>query len=107
MPKWWGKEREERNRRTRKQEAGHAKATGGKQQAGSGSSYRAPGDVLQAEFLDELKWTDKGSRALDLREWESHRTKALLMGRQPRMFVDFTGSKRRRTRLMITEVPFA
>lgn len=91
LPDWWSEkaERKRQNAQSRKQERDHAKATGGKQQPGSGSSYRAPGDVRGRDTLDELKYTQRGSYSIKLAEWRDVRRKALLLGREPRMIVEF------------------
>lgn len=108
LPAWFGDraERKRRNARTRKQEREHAKNSGGKAQPGSGSSWRAPGDVRTEETLDELKWTQSASYSLKHREWRSVVKKAHLLGREPRMFIDFKNiAGKTHTRLMIVEVP--
>lgn len=104
LPAWWSDkaQRRRQNARSREQERVHARNTGGKQQRGSGSSYRAPGDVRQVEYLDELKYTDKSEWSLRLRDWVAILYKARLMGREPRMIVEFNDGHKK-VRLVIQE----
>jgi hypothetical protein len=104
LPGWWGddEKRRERNRRTRKQEHDHAKKIGGKVQPGSGSSYRAPGDVRGETYLDELKWTENKSFTITRDLWRDIASKAQTQGREPRIILDFVGAGLP-LRLVITE----
>lgn len=94
------------NRRSQKQEKEHAQRTGGKVQAGSGSSWRAPEDVrgpLDEEgggFLDQLKSYATGRYRLDANEWIKFRRNAHKDGREPRLIVEFPEHG---VRLVITE----
>lgn len=107
LPRWFeGKaERRKQNARSRAQERSHAKASGGKAQPGSGSSWRAPGDVVLPELLDELKYTDKQMFPLSLSDWNGIRKKARLMGREPRMIIDYMKEGYPRLRLAVVEIP--
>lgn len=104
VPAWWreGQDREKQNRRSREQERNRAKATGGKVQAGSGSSWRAREDVKTPDYLEQLKFTDKKSFSLKLSEWKRIRDNAIKAGREPRMVVEFSGEQ---VTLIITEQP--
>ena len=107
LPAWWSDKAARRkiNARSRAQERIHAKAADGRPQAGSGSSWRAPGDVISEEYLDEVKFTDKSSFSLQLLEWVAIRAKALRLGREPRMVIEFTGGHQGSTKLVVVEVP--
>jgi hypothetical protein len=101
MPKWFSDEgapRKERNRRSKKQETGRAKEIGGRATAGSGSSYRAPQDVFNRDFLEQLKFTDKESFTIKLAEWEQLEADARRAGREPRWVQEMGGR-----RFIITE----
>lgn len=54
------------------------------------------------EVLEELKFTDKQSYSLRVKDWEAIRDKALSLGREPRMVVDFAEHN---MRLVIVEEP--
>ncbi len=69
-------------------------------QAGSGTSWRAPGDVKNAEFLEELKYTDKSSFALKVQTWNKIKRHAAMTGREPKMVIDF---HQHDLRLIVTE----
>lgn len=99
LPAWWNKGREQRNARSRKQEREHAKATGGRVQSGSGSSWRAPHDVVNEEYLDELKFTDQKGFTVRQDYWEALKASALRAGREPRIIIEFPGG----TVLAVTE----
>jgi hypothetical protein len=68
----------------------HAKATGGKVQRGSGSSWRAKGDVRSDEHLVEMKFTAKGSYSLTANVMKKIISAAFQQGRDPQMIIDFT-----------------
>lgn len=108
LPAWWGEDRAKadglrsQNRRSRAKEARVASEVGGRQMPGSGSSWRAPGDVKSDEQLIEHKFTDKRRFNLTLEDWEQARTDALKSGREPAMIVEFALTGRR---LLITELP--
>jgi hypothetical protein len=99
VPSWFDKDRERVNRNVRKQERERAREIGGRPQAGSGCSWRAPGDVKEAEYLEELKLTSKESYRLTLAEWKDIRNKASTQGREPRYLIEFADG----TRLIVTE----
>lgn len=99
LPNWFDKDRERVNRNVRKQERERAREIGGRPQAGSGCSWRAPGDVKSSEVLEELKLTGKASYRFTLEEWHDIRRKALSQGRDPRFLIEFPDG----TRLIVTE----
>jgi hypothetical protein len=77
------------NRRSRVQERNHASSIGGRVQAGSGSSWRAPGDVRSGEYLDELKTTDRRSFSLTDTIIRKVLHAGDVTGRVPRLIIDF------------------
>lgn len=98
FPSWWGKERQDRNFRSRKQEEKIARDQGGRPTPGSGSSWRSPGDVTKAQtevgeetFLTEAKFTDKKGYHLDARVIRNHWKKAHSLGKEPVMVIEFSG----------------
>lgn len=108
LPAWWSEPAQKRkqNRRSRAQERERAKQTGGRQQPGSGSSYRAPQDVVtpldneEEGFSESIKYTDSDGYRITINEWLQLRSDAHDAGREPRLVIDFT---RRKLRLVITE----
>lgn len=108
MPAWWGDAADKRkqNRRSARQERERATKTGGHVQPGSGSSYRAPQDVItpldtdERGYVESIKYTDSDGFRIDAREWAKLRADALRSGREPRLVIDFT---KRQTRLVIIE----
>lgn len=101
-PAWMGKPQSLRrqNARSRAQERQIAREVGGRVQAGSGSSRRAPQDIKSDDDLYQVKYTDKDSYRLTNAEWDKVRKDALTHGREPAMIVEFTKTGRR---LRITE----
>lgn len=99
VPSWFEKDRERVNRNVRKQERDRAREIGGRPQAGSGCSWRAPGDVKGSEVLEELKQTSARSFTLKVADWYDIRRKALSQGREPRFIIEFGDG----TRLIVTE----
>lgn len=91
VPAWFsdGQDRPAQNKRSRKQERERAKETGGKVQSGSGSSWRARGDVRTDEALEQLKYTDAASYSLKVSEWEQIERDALSQGREPTLIIEF------------------
>lgn len=92
LPKWFANEktqRQKQNDRSRKLEQKHARSVGGRPQAGSGSSWRAEGDVRSPGYLDEHKFTTKRSYTLKLDDWLQIRDQALRDGREPRFVIEF------------------
>ena len=94
LPAFFGKPGRDRNRRSQRQEAAHARKTGGRVQPGSGSSWRAPQDVRgplldESGHMDQLKFTDKTTYVLNLHELMKIRKDALQAGREGRLFVEF------------------
>ena len=65
-----------------RQEKRIAKRHGGKQNAGSGSGWLHPNDVVDEEYLHEAK---QGGKMVTIKaeDWEKLRRNALLTGRQP------------------------
>lgn len=98
MPKWLTDQRGDQNRRSARQEKERAAEIGGKRQAGSGSSHRAPQDVVSPDYMEQLKYTDQKSFALKQAEWLRLKADAQRAGKVPRMVIDFPGTK-----LIITE----
>jgi hypothetical protein len=95
LPPWLSPEatdrraRRLRNARSASQEASHAAEVGGRVQSGSGSSWRAPGDVRSAEYMDELKYTSKASYSLTVIVMRKIMRAAAKTGRTPRLIIDF------------------
>ena|SRR5687768_1599960 len=93
LPPWWDKEsshkRKQINKRSEKQESDRAKQIGGRVQPGSGSSSRAPQDVRNESYLEQLKFTDADSFRLSVLEWLSGEADASRFGRSHRLLVDF------------------
>ena len=58
-------------------------------QAGSGSSWRAPQDVVAPEYLESLKFTDKHTFILDADDLLRLREDAFRLGREPKMVIEF------------------
>jgi hypothetical protein len=77
------------NRSSARQERRHAARVGGRVQAGSGSSWRAKGDVKSEEFMDELKETDGKQYSLTVTAIRKIFRAAVQSGRTPRMIIDF------------------
>lgn len=102
QPAWMEKPQRLRrqNARSRAQERSIARDVGGRVQAGSGSSRRAPQDVTTDAEMYQIKYTDKDSYRLTSAEWERVRKDALTHGREPAMIVEFTKTG---CRLKITE----
>lgn len=92
LPSWWSPagERKDRNKRSARQEREHAKAHGGRVQRGSGSSWRAPQDVVLPERMDQLKFTDKQSFVIKVSELQQILRDAVNAGRDPALIVEFT-----------------
>lgn len=91
VPAWWreGQDREKQNRRSRSQERNRAASNGGKLQPGSGSSWRARGDVRTEDDLEALKYTDALSYRLDVRDWRVIEADARSQGREPVLIIRF------------------
>lgn len=87
-----------RRKRSRKQEKRWAEKVGGKVQSASGAMPFAKGDVRAGskEFLEsflwELKYTDKGSYRITLKEWDKIRQEAYLSegGQLPGFKIEFS-----------------
>lgn len=92
LPRWFNKDwRSEQNRQSRKQEEKEAKAVGGKRVAGSGSSWRSPGDIRTNQYLVECKFSYKRSFTITRRMLEQHISRALSLGRDPCFIIEFRG----------------
>lgn len=93
LPPWWDKEsahkRKQINKRSARQEKDRAEQIGGRVQPGSGSSSRAPQDVRNDEYLEQLKFTDADSFALKAKEWLAGEDDASRFGRSHRLLIDF------------------
>lgn len=89
LPNWFGNTRKRQNQRSKKQERNRAKETGGRVQAGSGSSWRAPQDNRTPERLEQIKFTDKSSFTINVKEWLALEADALRDGRDPVFVIDF------------------
>lgn len=91
LPRWLDPANQKRrqNRRSGAQERQRAEDLGGRRQAGSGASWRAPQDVATPDYLEQLKFTDAASFTVKVAEWLGLRADALRAGREPRMVVDF------------------
>lgn len=88
LPAWFDS-RKQQNQRSAEQESKRAKQTGGRRQAGSGSSWRARQDNKTSDFLESIKYTDQERFTLKLDELMELRADALDTGREPRMIIDF------------------
>lgn len=100
LPPWFSKNREKINRRSRSQERRYAEENRGRVQAGSGSSWRAPQDVKEDDYLTQLKFTDKQSFSIKVAEWKKIRKDAREAGRDPKLVIDF---EKEGIRLIVTE----
>lgn len=91
LPAWFGEQGDKRrqNRRSRAQERKRAAETGGKVQRGSGTSWRARGDVRREEDLEQLKFTDAASYRVSVKEWQAIVADAQSQGREPVLIIDF------------------
>lgn len=92
LPHWMtGKgEKRTRNSRSRRQEQRRAEETGGKVQAGSGSSWRRPEDVVTPETLEQLKFTDSDGFRVTAAECQRILGNALRTGREPIIVIEFS-----------------
>lgn len=108
LPAWWsGKAgKQQQNRRSARQERERAQQTGGHTQPGSGSSPRAPQDVItplddqERGFTESVKYTDSAGYRITTNEWIKLRRDAHNSGREPRLVIDFP---QRKLRLVVTE----
>jgi hypothetical protein len=92
LPGWLNNSKvnkKKQNTRSARQERARAREVGGKVQPGSGSSWRASGDVKAVEYLEELKYTDAASFGLKVEDWNAIKRKAHIQGRVPRMLIEF------------------
>lgn len=103
LPSWWNDKGQRQNARSKQQEKKRAKQVGGKTQPGSGSSWRAAGDVQTVEHLEELKYTDGKAFVLKVKDWYLIKKKATVRGREARMVIDFPTHK---LRLIVEEEPY-
>ena len=103
-PDWWdGKPAKKRqNRRSGKMERRVAKDVGGRVQPGSGSSWRARGDVKSGTHMIEHKYTDKESYSVKKRTWFNLKAIANNCGKLPALVVHF-GTEADSPAIVITE----
>lgn len=90
MPRWLDREGQRQNRRSAAQERKRAKETGGRTQPGSGSSWRAPQDVVTDGVMESVKYTDKDQFVIRIIDVLSVEADSLRHGRDPRMVVEFS-----------------
>lgn len=92
LPPWFGDKGAKRtqNSRSRKQEKRRAEEVGGKVQAGSGSSWRRPEDVVGPETVEQIKYTDAKGFAVKAAELERILQNALRNGREPVIVIEFS-----------------
>jgi hypothetical protein len=103
LPAWFTDKatKQRQNRRSSAQEKRVAKEVGGRQVVGSGSSWRAPGDVKSDTHLIEHKFTDAASFRLTVKDWRQARKDATVVGREPAMIIEFPEAG---LRLVVTEM---
>ena len=89
LPSWMGRDREDRNRRSAEHERRIARLSGGRVQAGSGSSWRAAEDVSTRTHLLQHKFTDKKGFRLTADEFLKVQRNAHQTGKEPAMVIDF------------------
>jgi hypothetical protein len=87
------------------QEHKRAKEAGGRVMPGSGSSWRAPQDVVTETHLEQLKYTDGGGFRFLLRDWLMLREDAIRMGKDPRMVIEFMQQGGTSVRIVLEELP--
>lgn len=86
------------NSRSAKQERKYAEEVGGKVQAGSGCSPRAPEDVVEPlddgdeGFLTQIKFTDSKGYRITVDEWKRIERNARRLGREPKLLIEFPGA---------------
>lgn len=92
LPAWMSDADDKRrqNKRSGAQERARAKQVGGRVQAGSGSSWRAPQDVISADYVEQIKYTDAASFILKIAELQGLLSDGYRAGKSPRMVVDFS-----------------
>jgi hypothetical protein len=90
LPSWMGKDRRtKQNKTSRGHEKRIAKATGGRVQPGSGSSWRARQDTKDSDQLIQHKGTDKASFTIKVDEWKEIQRDADRAGREPVLVITF------------------
>lgn len=89
LPSWFDAQRSNNNKRSQRQEKGWAKKIGGKTQVGSGSSWRAPQDVRNDEYMMQIKFTDSDAFRLSVKEWKRVAADAIRAGKDPAMAITF------------------
>lgn len=92
LPPWMSdkSERKKRNARSRRQERKRADEVGGHVQAGSGSSWRRPEDVVGPDAVEQLKFTDADGFRVTAAELERILDNALRNGREARLVIEFS-----------------
>ena len=90
VPEWMSPKAAKRaqNRSSARQEHRHAREAGGRVQAGSGSSWRARGDVVGDRYVDELKETHYESFSITKKIINTLLQAAGQRGREPRLIID-------------------
>lgn len=101
-PAWWDRDKQKQNSRSAQQERKVAKRTGGRVQAGSGSSWRAPQDVKTSTHLISVKYTDRASYSIKADDWAALVDDAAHTGREPALIIEFP---ERGIRLLVVEDP--
>lgn len=102
LPPWTSDKarRKRQNRDSGRQERDRAKEVGGRAQPGSGSSWRAPEDVVNGDFLEQLRYTDADSFNIKVKHLKSLKANSLRMGLQGRTVVEF---RKHNIRIIIEE----
>lgn len=96
LPKWMDKqEKRLQNRHSKEQEKRLARQVGGRVQAGSGSSWRAPQDIKSPEYMIQAKYTGKSEYPLKASDLIQVAVDANRCGRTPVMIVEFTAYRKR------------
>lgn len=101
LPSWWSKESglRSQNHRSARQERKVAKEVGGRVQAGSGSSWRAPEDIVSDTHMIQHKGTKADSYRVVLKEWKRIIKNARQAGKEPALIIEFEDG----TKVLMTE----
>ncbi len=106
LPSWWSDtaDRKKQNRTSAAQERSIAQKVKGKVQPGSGSSWRAPGDIRTDKYLIETKYTKHDSFSLTKNLWKDIKAKAYQQGKEPVLVIELNYKyPHTSTRLIVTE----
>ena len=87
LPKWLKKENNTPQKEGRKFEKRYAKKVGGRTQPGSGMFPHFKEDVVEGEYLVQLKYTTKKQFTLKLSDLEILRNNALKKGMKYKMVI--------------------